>query len=118
MLRNLGGAIGTATLQTIITMREQYHSNIIGHAITVYSEATRDRIAKLTGYFLSHGVSDVAIAQRKAIVSIGTAVHRQALVMGFSDAFGVLGLILVLAAVAILSACKVRLGKPAEGAWC
>jgi MFS transporter, DHA2 family, multidrug resistance protein len=116
MLRNLGGAIGTATLQTIITKREQYHSNIIGHSVTVFSEATRDRIAQLTSYFLSHGVSDMAAAQQKAIIALGNAVHRQALVMGFSDAFGVIGAVLLLAAVAVLFARRVRPGAQAGGA--
>ena len=116
MLRNLGGAIGTATLQTIITKREQYHSNIIGHSVTIYSEATRDRVAQLTNYFLSHGVSDTAAAQQKAVVALGNAVHRQALVMGFSDAFGVIGVVLLLAAVAVLFARRVRPGAQASGA--
>jgi len=116
MLRNLGGAIGTATIATIVTKREQYHSNIIGHSVTLYSEATRDRIARLTGYFLSHGVSDVAVAQNKAIVAIGNTIHRQALIMGFSDGFGVIGGVLVIAAVAVLFARRVRPGAQAGGA--
>ena len=33
MLRNLGGAIGTAVLATVITKREQFHSNIIGQSV-------------------------------------------------------------------------------------
>jgi hypothetical protein len=32
MIRNLGGAIGTAVLATIVTKREQFHSNIIGQS--------------------------------------------------------------------------------------
>ena len=32
MLRNLGGAVGTATLATVLTKREQFHSNIIGQS--------------------------------------------------------------------------------------
>jgi DHA2 family multidrug resistance protein len=115
-LRNLGGAIGTAVIGTIITKREQYHSNIIGQSVTLYGEATRDRIERLTGYFLSHGVSDSAAAHQKAIVAIGSAVHRQALIMGFSDGFGVIGAILLLAAVAILFARKVRAAAGGGGA--
>ena len=34
MLRNLGGAVGTATLGTVLTKREQFHSNIIGQSVT------------------------------------------------------------------------------------
>jgi DHA2 family multidrug resistance protein len=116
MLRNLGGAIGTAMLQTIITKREQYHSNIIGHSVSVYSEATRDRIARLTDYFLAHGISDAAAAQQQAVIALGKAVHRQALIMGFSDGFGVIGAMLVFAAIAILFARKVRMGAAPGGA--
>ena len=56
MLRNLGGAVGTATLATILTRREQFHSNVIGQSVTIYRDEVRQRIAELTSYFLSHGV--------------------------------------------------------------
>ena len=60
MLRNLGGAIGTATLATIITKREQFHSNIIGQSVTLGREEVRTRIAQMTDYFMAHGVPDPA----------------------------------------------------------
>ena len=71
MLRNLGGAIGTAALATIITKREQFHSNIIGQSVTLSRDAVRQRIDQMTGYFMSHGVSDPAVAQHDAIVALG-----------------------------------------------
>ena len=40
MLRNLGGAVDTATLATVLTKREQFHSNIIGQLVTL----TRDEV--------------------------------------------------------------------------
>jgi DHA2 family multidrug resistance protein len=46
MLRNLGGAIGTALLATLITKREQFHSNIIGQSVTLGREEVRGRIAQ------------------------------------------------------------------------
>jgi len=116
MLRNLGGAIGTAAIGTIITKREQYHSNIIGHSVSLNFEATRERIANLTHYFLSHGISDAALAHDKAIAAIGNAVHRQALIMGFGDGFGVIGAMLVIAAIIILFARKVRPSTATGGA--
>jgi MFS transporter, DHA2 family, multidrug resistance protein len=112
MLRNLGGAIGTATLATILTKREQFHSNIIGQSVTVYRDEVRQRITDLTNYFVSHGVTDPAAAKHQAIVAIGNAVKRQALIMGFSDTFAVIGVILAIAAVALLLA---RKAKPAAG---
>ena len=58
MLRNLGGAVGTAMLGTILTKREQFHSNIIGQSVTLARDEVRDRIAELTQYFTAHGVTD------------------------------------------------------------
>jgi MFS transporter, DHA2 family, multidrug resistance protein len=98
MARNLGGAFGTALLGTLVTKREQFHSNIIGSSVNLYSETVRERIATMTGYFQSRGISDVAAAHEQAVIALGNAVRRQALIMGFSDAFAVLGVMLILAA--------------------
>jgi DHA2 family multidrug resistance protein len=101
MFRNLGGAIGTAVLATVITKREQFHSNIIGQSVTLGREEVRNRITQMTDFFMSHGVPDPAAARHQAIVALGNAVKHQALVMGFSDTFAVIGVVLVLAAVAV-----------------
>jgi len=108
MLRNLGGAIGTAVLATVITKREQFHSNIIGQSINLGREEVRNRIAQTTDYFLAHGVSDPAAAHQQAIIALGKAVKHQALVMGFSDTFAVIGTVLVLAALAVLLTRKAK----------
>ncbi|WP_422279040.1 DHA2 family efflux MFS transporter permease subunit [Bradyrhizobium sp.] len=115
MMRNLGGAIGTAVLATIVTKREQFHSNIIGQSVDLGREEVRSRIAQMTDYFLAHGVSDPAAAHQQAIIALGNAVKRQALVLGFSDTFAVIGVVLVLAAIAIISLKKAT-GAAAGGA--
>ena len=102
MLRNLGGAIGTAVLATIITRREQFHSNIIGQYVTAERGAVGQEIARMQGYFASRGISDAAEAHQQAIIALGRLVHRQALVMAFSDAFAVMGIVLAFAAAALL----------------
>ena len=101
MMRNLGGAIGIASLQTFLTKREQYHSNVITRQVSLFAEATRARINKLTQYFLHHGVADAAQAKHGAIVTIGRVVHRQAFFLGYGDTFLLLGTALAIAALAI-----------------
>jgi DHA2 family multidrug resistance protein len=115
MFRNLGGAIGTATLATIITKREQFHSNIIGQSVTLGRDEVQSRIAQTTNYFMAHGVPDPNAAHEQAIIALGKLVKRQALVMGFSDTFAVIGVVLVLAAMAVLLTRRVKAaGGPAH----
>jgi len=108
MLRNLGGAIGTAVLATVVTKREQFHSNIIGQSVTPGREEVRDRIAHMTDYFLTHGVSDPATAHQQAIIALGNTVKHQALVMSFSDTFAVIGFVLAIAALAVVFTRKAK----------
>jgi DHA2 family multidrug resistance protein len=103
MTRNLGGAIGIAVLQTLITKREQFHSNVLMSSVSNFSEATRQRIADLTHYFLTHGIADAAVAQHEAIVAIGRTVRHQAFVMSFGDVFFLLGAGLILSLLATLA---------------
>jgi DHA2 family multidrug resistance protein len=102
MMRNLGGAVGIASLQTFLSKREQFHSNILTNSVSVFEEATRDRLARMTGYFMSHGVSDQALAGHKAVVAIALKLRRQANIMAFSDTFFLLGIALVVALLATL----------------
>jgi MFS transporter, DHA2 family, multidrug resistance protein len=108
MLRNLGGAIGTAVLATVVTKREQFHSNIIGQSVTLGREEVRNRIAETTDFFLAHGVPDPSAARQQAIIALGKVVKHQALVMGFSDTFALIGVVLVVAAIAVMFTRKVQ----------
>jgi MFS transporter, DHA2 family, multidrug resistance protein len=62
----------------------------------------------MTDYFLSHGVTDPAGARHQAIIALGNTVKRQALVLGFSDTFAVIGVVLILAAIAIILTRKTK----------
>jgi DHA2 family multidrug resistance protein len=114
MLRNLGGAVGTAALSTILIKREQFHSNIIGESVTLARGEVTQRLDQMTAYFMAHGVADRVAATHEAIVYLGGVVKRQALIMGFSDTFAVIGLLLAVAAVSLLFARRAQ-GPAAAG---
>jgi MFS transporter, DHA2 family, multidrug resistance protein len=102
MMRNLGGAVGIAILQTFLTKREQYHSNVLSQSISTLEQATRDRIDQLTQYFINHGVADHAEAVHRAVIAIGRIVQKQAFILAFSDTFYLLGIALIVALAAAL----------------
>lgn len=102
MMRNLGGAVGIAVLQTVLTKREQYHSNVLMQSVSVFEPATRTRLDQLTQYFVNHGIADRTDASRRAFVAIGHIVQKQAFIQAFSDTFYLLGLALIVALVAAL----------------
>jgi len=102
MMRNLGGAVGIAGLQTFLTKREQYHSNVLTQSVSLLEQATRTRIEQLTNYFINHGIIDPADASHRAVVAIGQIVQKQAYILAFSDTFFVLGIALIAALVATL----------------
>jgi DHA2 family multidrug resistance protein len=109
MMRNLGGAVGIALLQTLLTKREQYHSNVLMQSVSMLEQATQVRIEKLTQYFMSHGVIDRIDATRRAYVAIGRIVQKQAFILAFSDMFFLLG-----AALIVALAASMMLKKPGQ----
>ena len=102
MVRSLGGAVGTATLATVVSKREQFHSNIIGQSVTPYGNSVEQFLSSMQQYFLAHGAGDAASAHHQAEILLGKLVAQQSLVMAFSDTFYVLGVLLLLAGIAVL----------------
>jgi MFS transporter, DHA2 family, multidrug resistance protein len=102
MMRNLGGAVGIALLQTFLTKREQYHSNVLMQSVSPLELATRVRIDQLTQYFIHHGVIDPADASHRAVVAVSQIVQKQAYILAFSDTFYLLGSLLIAALAAAL----------------
>jgi DHA2 family multidrug resistance protein len=109
MMRNLGGAIGTAAIETFFTKREQFHSAIITPDVSLLEPATRSRLADLQQYFMSHGFPDPAGAMHRAIVAVGDIIRAQATIMGYGDCFALLGVVLI---IAILPVALLKKGTP------
>ena len=102
MLRNLGGAVGIATVETFVTNREKFHSFIINQHVSLLEPATRDRIAAMQHYFQAHGLADAGSARQRAIVLLGETLKQQANYFAYGDAFGLLALGMLVALAASL----------------
>src|ERR1700710_2683998 len=68
MMRNLGGSIGIAILETFVAKREQFHSSIITSHVSLLDPATHQRIVSLQSYFMANGTADLATAWRAAVI--------------------------------------------------
>jgi len=112
MMRNLGGSIGIAILSTVLTRREQFHSNRIGEAVSVFDPETQQRIEQLTQGFISKGV-DPTTAHNQAIATIDAIVRREAFVMAFNDGFYFVGIALLVSGLTLLFCKKVQPGAGA-----
>lgn len=79
MLRNLGGAVGTATLTQIVAMRERFHSERLGEQLNVFSPAVQERLGQVLHSWLP--------AQQQALATLAMSVRREAYLLAYSDAF-------------------------------
>jgi DHA2 family multidrug resistance protein len=113
MMRNLGGSVGIATLATLVTTREQWHSARIGESVSLYDPATQARLDALTTSFATKG-ADLATAQDMALKALDNVVRRESYVMAYNDAFLVLGLALLACVGVVWFSKKVLGGAPAH----
>jgi DHA2 family multidrug resistance protein len=94
MFRNLGGSVGIALLATQLDLREKLHSVRLDEAVSAFNLATDERLQSLTQHFLARGAEAVA-AGDQALAVLGGMVRREAYVMGYSDCFYLLGMVLL-----------------------
>lgn len=95
LMRNLGGAIGLAAINTILNNRTDLHIQRLHEAVTFSSRAAIERLDALAAGFASFG-SD---AHAMALKTLSRSVHQQAAVMAFADVFLILCLLFVILAV-------------------
>lgn len=94
MSRVLGGAVGTAILSTVITMREHLHSERLVESVSLYSTTTREHITAITAMHMNNN-GDITHATQQTMATLQALVQREAYVMAFSDSFFILGSVLL-----------------------
>ena len=101
MMRNLGGSCGIALASTLLTQREQFHSERIGESVSDSVLQIQQRLSGTSAY-LHHAGASMWSAKQQALAVLANSVQQQAYIMAFNDAFLFVGLILTVAAFAAL----------------
>lgn len=97
LMRNLGGAIGLAAINTVLNDRTDLHIARLHEAVNWAREPATETLAHLTERFQGSDAHLMALKQMTAMA------HRQAAVMGFADVFLMLTVLFVaLAALGII----------------
>jgi DHA2 family multidrug resistance protein len=100
-IRLFGGEAGTALMQRVISVREQYHSNMLGLHVDAGNWLTNEHLRTVAGG-LAPGSPGAEDAQGRAVLLLGGQVKLQALTLAYSD--GYLAIALVAALAMILTA--------------
>jgi DHA2 family multidrug resistance protein len=89
MLRNVGGSVGIAVITTLLAQRSQLHQTTLVSHITAWDPATRERLARWTGHFVTAG-SDAFTAERQAVAMLSRETVAQAQLLAYADDFWLL----------------------------
>jgi len=104
LMRNLGGALGLAVLNTQLTDRLAFHYERIGESLNAGRAVAEDALAGLTQRFSDMMPGD---AQMSALKTMSGLVRQQAATMAFADCFILVAIIYGLALLTVP-----LLGKP------
>jgi MFS transporter, DHA2 family, multidrug resistance protein len=99
-VRLFGGELGTALMLRLVSVREQFHSNMIGLHVDGGHWLTSERLAMIAhGLFPNSAGSEEA--QARAALIVGGQVKVQAYSLAYSDGYMAIALVAVLAVVLI-----------------
>jgi DHA2 family multidrug resistance protein len=99
-VRLFGGETGTAIMQRLVSVREQFHSNMIGLHVDGGHWLTSERLAGIAhGLFPNSAGTEEA--QARAALIVGGQVKTQAYALAYSDAYMAIALIAALAIILI-----------------
>ncbi|WP_260582400.1 DHA2 family efflux MFS transporter permease subunit [Sphingopyxis sp. PET50] len=112
LMRNLGGAIGIALVNTWLGDNMRLHALRLSEALGRSAETANEVAAGLAQH-IGRYVSDPAVAQRMAEGTLGRLVSREALTLAFDDVFRLMSYFF-LAALLMVPFCKPPpIGDPA-----
>jgi DHA2 family multidrug resistance protein len=93
-IRIFGGEVGVAVMTRVVSVREAFHSNLLGQHVEVGSWLTDQRLRMLSGGLLP-GSSGPEQAQYRAFGILSQQVRAQAYTLAISDGFILVGWMVV-----------------------
>jgi DHA2 family multidrug resistance protein len=93
-IRIFGGQVGVAAMTRFISLREKFHSNLLGLHVQVGAWLTDERLRALSGG-LFPGSTGPAEAQERALGILSQQVRAQAYTMAVADGFILIGWMVV-----------------------
>ncbi|WP_420960941.1 DHA2 family efflux MFS transporter permease subunit [Brucella sp. IR073] len=109
LTRNLGGAVGLAIINTILSDRADMHYERLAEHISAGNRTAEDMLANMTAQFNAAGLDGSTIALSR----LAGMVRQQATLMSFIDVFFILTALF--ASLALLAILVRKPGKPAGG---
>ena len=104
-VRLFGGEAGTALMQRLVSVREKFHSTMIGLHVDTGHWLLSERVASLTHAVFPNSAGTEQ-AQQRAVVVLGGQVKLQAYALAYSDGY------LAIAVVAAVAIILIALMKP------
>jgi DHA2 family multidrug resistance protein len=98
--RNLGGTIGIATVETLLTRRQEFHQARLVETLSPLSPNFTTGLARIAQDLIGHGQSALA-ASPEAIGRLYAVMQRQAAMLSYVDVFDAL-MIVVFASIPLL----------------
>ena len=111
LMRNLGGAMGLALINEVLNERTDLHLSRLHDRVTWGNAAATELLNTLTQRM--QGLGDASLM---ALRQLNQIVHRQAVVMGYGDAFFLLAMFYIALSLPVMLMKNPRIGQaPTDG---
>ncbi len=93
-IRLFGGQVGVAIMTHFISVREKFHTNLLGLHVQIGTWLSDERLRTLTGGFLP-GSAGAEEAQHRAVSVLSQQIRTQSYTMATADGFILIGWMVV-----------------------
>ena len=98
--QSLGGLLGAATFGTFVTLREQFHSNVLAEGITLLDPLVAQRV-QAYGAAYSRVLTDSAQRDARGLALLGQSISQQSYVLAYNDLFQLIFMLTLVAMAAL-----------------